>query len=381
MLRVVYDHQVFSWQRYGGVSRYIYELASHLSEMEDVDVKILAFIYVNEYIKKSQPGLVTGFPVPFIASGQFHKNLARLNNAISQVWLNTKEPDIVHKTYYNQSYIPKKAKVVVTVYDMIHEKLSQFFEHKDIFNKLDQTTQLKMKSVQQADGIICISENTKKDLIEILEVEPNKISVIYLGFSPNEWPKIENSVAIAYQPFIFYVGERGGYKNFEGCLQAYASSSQLKDNFNLLCFGGGKFTQQELDLIDTLALSKNKIFQVSGDDAALADYYRHASVFIYPSLYEGFGIPLLEAMSLQCPIACSNTSSMPEVVGEAAQLFDPSQPESIAEALEKILFCSEISENLIELGRQRIKQFSWEACAEQTKQLYLSLIGADINLI
>jgi len=374
MLRVVYDYQVFSWQRYGGVSRYIYELASHLSEMEDIDVKILAFIYVNEYIKKCQPGLVTGFPVPFIASGQFHKNLARLNNAISQVWLNTKEPDIVHQTYYNQSYIPKNAKVVVTVYDMIHEKLSQFFEHKDIFNKQDKTTQFKRKSVNEADGIICISENTKKDLIEILEVDPNKISVIYLGFSPNKWPKIEKFVSIAYQPFIFYVGERGGYKNFEACLQAYASSSQLKDNFNLVCFGGGKFSQQELDLIDTLTLSKNKIFQVSGDDAALADYYRHASVFIYPSHYEGFGIPLLEAMSLQCPIACSNTSSMPEVVGEAAELFDPNEPENIAEALENILFSTEKTKKLVQLGAERIKLFSWENCAEQTKQVYLSLL-------
>jgi glycosyltransferase involved in cell wall biosynthesis len=95
---------------------------------------------------------------------------------------------------------------------------------------------------------------------------------------------------------------------------------------------------------------------------------------VYPSLYEGFGIPLLEAMGVQCPVVCSNTSSLLEVAGDAAELFNPYEPESIANAMENVLFCTEKRQTLIQRGTNRVKQFSWETCAEQTKELYLSLV-------
>lgn len=374
MAKVVYDHQVFAWQKYGGISRYIYELATELDKSEELDVKILAIAYVNEYLKKCNPNLVSGFPVPYVPSKQLLNLLAKFNNEISNLLLKNNPPDIIHATYYYPDSLKlENYPIVVTVHDMTHEKLSQFFNHKDIFNIQDDTSIAKQECVKKAVHIICVSENTKNDLIEILDVEPSKISVIYHGYSltGREHPQFEVDIP---EPYIFYVGDRGGYKNFQRLLQAYASSSQLRNNCCLVCFGGGVISADERRQINGLRLPESKVLQVSGNDVALANFYRNASVFVYPSLYEGFGIPLLEAMALQCPVACSNTSSMPEVVGDAAELFNPYEPESIAEALEKILFSTTRADQLVKLGTERIKHFSWEICAEQTKQVYLSLL-------
>lgn len=374
MIKIVYDHQIFWWQRYGGISRYIYEVATRIAEMEDFDVKIEALAYVNEYLKQCKPGLVVGFPVPKSSRLQIQKMVGRFNDNLAKIRLKSNPPDLVHETYYHQKKLsPKKTKVVVTVHDMIHEKFSQFLT-KDIFQKLDQTAQEKKESVKRAERIICVSENTKKDLLELLDVEPSKISVIYHGpsLTLTETYQTESKKS---PPYILYVGDRiSKYKNFQGLLQAYGNSSQLKNNFNLVLFGGGSLSREEITLIQKLGLPEGKVLQVAGDDTVLAKLYRAASVFVYPSLYEGFGIPLLEAMSLNCPIACSNTSSLPEVAGNAAEFFDPEQPESIAAALEKVLFSKEKAETLVKLGAERIKNFSWEACAEQTRQVYLSLL-------
>ncbi|NES07420.1 MAG: glycosyltransferase family 4 protein, partial [Okeania sp. SIO2F4] len=152
-----------------------------------------------------------------------------------------------------------------------------------------------------------------------------------------------------------------------------------KKNFNLVCFGGGYLSKAELKLIQELGLSPEKIFQVSGNDTTLANFDRSASIFVYPSLYEGFGIPLLEAMSLDCPIACSNTSSLPEVVDNAAEFFDPEQPESMTNAMENVLFSSDKSTELVKQAREQLKNFSWEKATKETKKVYLSLTLNQIN--
>ncbi len=363
MLKIVYDHQIFWCQKYGGISRYIYELATHLFDSDACDVKILALAYVNEYLKKLKPGLVVGFPVPIIPkTGRVIKTF---NSELSKILLKSNPPDILHNTfYYPEKLAPKGTRVVTTVHDMTDEK----------FYPENPMCQRKSESVRQADHIICVSENTKKDLIEILDVAPNKVSVVYHGYSfkveQNYQPDVKN-----YHPYILYIGDRKGYyKNFQRLLQAYASSSQLRNCFNLVCFGDGKFSHNELSLINKLGIPEDKIVQVSGDDIALSNIYRGASVFVYPSLYEGFGIPLLEAMSLRCPVACSNTSSMPEVAGNAAEFFDPYETESIADAIEKVLYSPERAQNLVTLGLERIKRFSWKVCAEQTRLVYSALL-------
>jgi glycosyltransferase involved in cell wall biosynthesis len=374
MIKIAYNHQVFSWQRYGGISRYVYELATHLSRQADLEVKVLAMAYINEYLKQCPSDVVVGKKIPYIPSRQFQKMTERFNNAFSKLWQQKNLPDIVHHTFYStESFAHPKAKVVVTVHDMIHEKFSQFFQDKDIFNRLDDTSQIKKRSVEQADVIICVSENTKKDLIEFFNVDENKIKVVYHGFSNLEGNPQTVQMNLP-KPYILYVGDRGRYKNFESFIKAYGNSQQLKQNFQVVCFGGGAFSQEEQSLMMSLGLNDKKVLQLSGDDGILASCYRQAAVFVYPSLYEGFGIPLLEAMSLQCPVVCSQISSIPEVAGDAAEYFDPNDLENIAEVLEKVLFSEQHSAKLMQLGQERIQQFSWEKCAQKTKEVYLSLM-------
>jgi glycosyltransferase involved in cell wall biosynthesis len=365
MIKLIYDYQIFGWQKYGGISRYIYEIANQIFDLEDFDVKILAMAYVNEYLKQSRSGFVIGLPVPKIPkTGNLIKHFSR---EISKIWLGNNPPDIIHETYYqSQQLAPKSTKVVITVHDMLHEKFSQFFPNSSLPEE-------KAKAVQRADHIICVSENTKKDLMEILNVEPSKVSVVYHGisFEPN---KNESLSPKNTEPYIFYIGDRGGHKNFQCLLQAYINSSQIKNNFKLLCFGGPPFSDEEINLFNTLGLSEDRILRVSGNDSALSGFYKGASVFVYPSLYEGFGIPLLEAMAFGCPVVCSNTSSIPEVAGSAAELFDPYNWESLVQALEQVLFSDQRANTLVELGTARIKQFSWHNSARQTSLIYSSLV-------
>ncbi|MCL2931059.1 MAG: glycosyltransferase family 4 protein [Trichodesmium sp. MAG_R03] len=374
MPTIVYDHQIFWRQRYGGISRYIYEVATKISESEDdFQVKILALAYVNKYLKECPKKLIIGLPVPRFPGIQIQKIIGKINDKFAKSWFQNNTPDIVHETYYHSDRLaPKKSKIVVTVHDMIHEKLSQFVR-REMFG-MDRTSQIKKQAVTRADQIICVSENTKKDLIEILDINPEKVNVVYHGPSLKLTTNSQNNLA-EFKPYILYVGERiSGHKNFRLFLQAYANSTQLKNNFNLVCFGGGSLSKTELKLIQELGLSPEKIFQISGNDTTLVNFYRSASIFVYPSLYEGFGIPLLEAMALDCPIACSNTSSLPEVVGNAAEFFNPQQPDSMTNAIENVLFSSDKSTELVKLAREQVKKFSWEKTAKETKEVYLSLL-------
>ncbi len=245
---------------------------------------------------------------------------------------------------------------------MIHEL---YYEQ---FPKSDKTIEHKKLALKRADHIICISRNTQKDLIKIQNIDINKTSVVHLGFSFKT--EHQNFMVAGIKPYILFVGLRNGYKNFSNFVKAYSSSKLIYNNFKIVCFGGGKFDIEEMRLFEEFKISNDLIVQLSGDDIILKKYYSNASVVIYPSLYEGFGIPPLEAMACGCPVVCSNSSSLPEVVGDAAHLFDPTSIESIKYALEMTLFNNDVREKLILKGFKRIKSFSWEKCAKETYEIY-----------
>ena len=181
---------------------------------------------------------------------------------------------------------------------MIHEKYSEYLQPDD------NMSYIKLQAINRADHVICISENTRKDLIELTNIPQAKTSVVHLGFSL--WIYQRRGPKIINRPYLLFVGHRGGYKNFRRFLQAYATSKRLVQDFDVVCFGGFEFSSDELTFISSLGLTSNKVRRISGDDQVLANLYLNAAAFIYPSLYEGFGIPLLEAMSYQCPVVCSN---------------------------------------------------------------------------
>jgi glycosyltransferase involved in cell wall biosynthesis len=205
-------------------------------------------------------------------------------------------------------------------------------------------------------------------LIDFLKVDPEKITVIHLGFSlTGNKSNIEFSTR---RPYILFVGNRGGYKNFETLLQVYAQCTFLNSKYDLIAFGGGCLSSTERIRIETLGLSVDQVRDIQGGDELLAAAYKKAALFVFPSFYEGFGIPPLEAMGFRCPVACSNQSSMPEVVGDAAILFDPYSIDSMREALELILSNDALRAEYVSKGIERIRNFSWDKCAAETMAVY-----------
>lgn len=369
-MQIVYDHQIFSIQKYGGISRYYYEIASRLLNVNNYQVNILAGFYINKYLENSSKKLVQGCYFPSTSIPKSKKILDAINVQASKILLNNNPPDIVHETYYSPRTIaPNKCKIIITVYDMIHEKFANSMPklRKDLHV-------IKSNAIKRADRIICISESTKKDLVDIVDIDPNKVSTIYLGYSLQTNANVETQAKITH-PYILYVGERTQeYKNFKRLLYAYASSKEIRKNFSIVCCGSKSFSKTEIAIMNQLGIDENKITHITGDDNVLANLYTYASAFIYPSLYEGFGIPPLEAMSFGCPVVCSNVSSIPEVVADAGEYFNPYEVDSIVDALKKVLFCTERSQELITRGKERLKYFSWDKCAYQHSLVYKSLI-------
>lgn len=368
-MNIAYDFQIFSRQQYGGISRYFCELAENLSCISKHHIEVFAPFHFNEYLPslskvshkgiklKRFPFILGPFTVLKINTGLAHISLRGRNNL-----------DILHETYYSQSnFKPASAKRVVTIHDMTHEIFA------DTYFKGSEVPYLKALAIQRADHVICVSKNSQLDVLDRLSVPEEKTSVIHLGYSLTT-PKSINMPVLTEKPYILYVGQRDEYKNFIKLLHAFGCTKALRDNFSLVCFGGGPFSSHEQKMINKLALSKNDIVQISGTDHFLCGVYGNAKVFVHPSLYEGFGIPLLEAMSLGCPVACSNTSCFPEIVDDAAEFFDPNEEDEISTAIQQIVFHPDRTSFLTKKGYERIKHFSWKQCAQQTLNIYEDLL-------
>lgn len=367
MMRIAFDYQAFFIQEYGGISRYYSKLSRALNALEGVEARIFAPLHINAYLTELPAALVSGVDVR--AWPRRKKMFRYFNEVISRTQIRHYRPNIVHETYYSQkSVAPKGVPLVVSVYDMIHEKFS------DSFARTDRTSGLKKQAVQRADHVICISQSTKNDLIKFFDVPETKISVVYIGFedfSASATSAAGDSEAVSVgRPYFLYVGQRSGYKNFEAFVRAFASSTRLTQNFSIVCFGGGAFSEEEKGLFAVLGLSESQVMQAGGGDDVLASFYRSAFAFVYPSLYEGFGIPPLEAMSLGCPVICGRSSSVPEVVGDAAEYFAPGSVDSIREGLEVLADSPSRRNELVQLGNERYKLFTWPRCAKETFAVY-----------
>lgn len=360
-MKIAIDPQIFSIQAYGGISRYFINLSREL-RASGLNVRTFAPLHRNEYLAKVDDGSVSGRywgPYPPRTTRPF----LLVNQALAARRIAQWKPDIVHESYYSRiRWTSSKSRSVVTVYDMIHELYPQYF------SRWDSTVVAKKKAVMRADHVLCISESTRNDLLNLYGIEGRKVSVTHLGY--DVFLKLPENGQIVGHPYILYVGQRGRYKNFERFVRAFASSDRLIRDFSLVAFGGGAFSKEEKDFFVALKLKSENCHQISGGDELLGQLYRNAACFVYPSLYEGFGLPPLEAMSVDCPVVSSNTSSMPEVIGDAAEFFDPVSVESILMALEKVVYSPSRSQDLIDRGRRRVKLFTWKKCAEKTIEAY-----------
>jgi glycosyltransferase involved in cell wall biosynthesis len=364
-MRLWYDHQIFAVQKYGGVSRYFVELASRIHQYPGTKLNIVAPLYMSKLLAAQSNILpVLGFPFTYDIKG-VEVIMRNLDPSVFRMLSELYRPDIVHETYYSRTRTSTaSAKIVITVHDMIQELLP---EYRPV---VERTRNIRTKAFERADHLICVSESTRADLMRLYEVDAGKVSVIHLASS---LLAPADSVAHAGEPFFLYVGSRWGYKNFPGLLAGFAES-QLFKTHKLVCFGGGQLTEHEHERIKQLRIPDDRFYFVAGDDAALSRYYASAEALVYPSLYEGFGIPLLEAMGCGCPVICSNSSSIPEVAGEAALYFDPEDAQSISAAMLRVVQSSDERRQMISKGKDRVKRFSWDMCAQQTYAVYEKIL-------
>jgi glycosyltransferase involved in cell wall biosynthesis len=367
-VRIAFDYQTFFWQSYGGISRYVVRLAEQLAASEQ-KVGIFAPLHRSYYLKDLPSGIVHGYGLKSYPpkSGRV---IQSVNHQFSSRLIERWKPQVVHETYYSQKSVACGfCPTVVTVYDMIHER------YRDNFVPHDNSSQLKRIAIERADHVICISESTRRDMLELFGTNEKKVSVVYLGFDRfSEDKQSLQTFAAASRPYLLYVGNREEYKNFSGFISAVASSKKLIKDFDIVAFGGGKFTASELAFLSESGIPPGHVMQISGDDSVLGQLYRQASAFVYPSLYEGFGLPPLEAMAHNCPVISSKTSSMPEVIGDAGEFFDPNYIDDIAAAIERVLYSPERISDLVERGQNRLNYFSWKQCTKETLDIYHTLV-------
>lgn len=353
-MRVLFDNQIFSWQKFGGISRYIVELMSNLENI--VSCKLPKTFSDNVYLKNK------------IILPQFkgkNRIYTAFNRASSIVSLSG-DFDILHPTYYNPYFLKHLTHpYVITVHDMIHERFSEQFIN-------DNTTSEKKQTILNAEKIIAISEHTKNDIIDIYGINPEKIDVVYHGVT-----LVEQSIPKYKIPkdFILFTGQRNGYKNFKNLCIAFSKLVASFPNLKLVCTGS-QFSPEELLLLTKIGI-KDKVIHIFASESELAYLYKNALCFVYPSIYEGFGIPILEAYGYKCPLCLSKTSCFPEIASNGGSYFDPLDPDSIALSIERAIVDDSYRKFLIHNGQKRLENFSWRKMANETLLTYKRALGIE----
>lgn len=366
-MKIAFTDYAFTMQNYGGISRYFERLAYYLNSLNQ-EVKIFGGVYRNGYISSLPEGIVKGLKIyryPPKTTRLFHF----LNTKITQSQIEYWQPHIIHETYYTKQYSVKaRAMRITTAYDMIHEIFPNNFKD------AQQTTFVKKETFNRADRILSISQSTKNDLINLFGIEEEKIAVVPLGIDLDKFKnRISNNLELP-EDYILFVGSRSGYKNFKGLIKACSRSKAIKNKIKIIAFGGGSFEEDEIKMIKEYGFKEGFISQMNGNDDKLISLYQNALCFVYPSKYEGFGLPPLEAMASKCPVVSSNTSSMPEVINNAASFFNPNNIDEMCFAIESVLFDESLKRKLIDLGSINISKFSWHKCAENTLNEYRKVL-------
>ena len=367
-MKILFDHQAFSYQDFGGVSRFYFELTSRLKAYDSVEVDISLKYSNNGYISDWEYRQHRCFFPGWNFRG---KNAAKLwiNRQHSEKLLLKSDFDIFHPTYYDTYFLKNLAKkpFVLTVYDMIYENFASEYHIQDPF------APNKKQLIEKAAKIVAISENTKKDIVKYYGIKESSVSVVYLGNSVVPGCGDHPCAIQLPQMYALYVGTRTNYKNFPIVVSSMRSIIHSYKSFSLVCAGGPSFSSEEKALFQEFGMEKNVFHIPVSNDLDLAYLYENAIVFVFPSLYEGFGIPILEAFNCSCPVVLSRSSCFPEIAGDAAWYFDPNNEEELSSALKSLLENETIRKDLIRRGLERKGLFSWDRCAEDYANLYSCL--------
>lgn len=378
-MRILYDHQIFQGQCVGGISNSFINLIKNFPS--SVEIKIAIKDSDNVHLKES--GLVKLHPFSseqnFISSRYFYgkgylfrflSNLypsidsRKVNKQYSIDLLKRGQFDVFHPTFFRDYFIPylNGRPFVLTVHDMIPEK----FDINDALQRVN-----KKILTEKASHIIAVSKKTKEDLIDMLHVPESKITVIYHGISDNLPIK---EVFVDAEQYILFVGQRGGYKNFIPMVEALVPVLKRHQALKILCTGSD-FAKSECIFFKRYGI-ENQMIHVRPSDAELRYLYTKALCFVFPSLYEGFGIPILEAWAGGCPVLLNRKSCFPEIAQDAAVYFTLDENYSdLAETMETFLSMTKNDKQLLlERQNKRLIEFSWKKSAEQLLEVYKKII-------
>lgn len=384
-MKILYDHQAFTMQYYGGVSKCFCELISNLPtdvvstigieesnnihlqtsglcpNLNPVTMDFNCFVKQHRFRGRGRLYLWANRMIPFL------KTTEHINKKRSIQLLKEGDFDVFHPTFFDDYFLKylNGKPFVLTIHDMMPELFPEYF------GKNDMQILAKRKLVNKASAIIAVSEQTKKDVIDILNVPEEKIHVIYHGGPDIETVNITSPYTF---PYFLYIGQRGQYKNFEQLLKDFSAFKVMKNEYKLICTGP-QFSESEKELLLRYKLM-GCVQHENATDEYLKILYANAEAFIYPSLYEGFGIPILEAYAYGCPVILNNKSCFPEIAGDAAIYFDSNGCDSnLAEILMSFYAMSDSErQTLIQKGYQRLALFSWQKSAYKLSKLYKSIL-------
>ena len=367
-MRILYDGDIYTLQPAGGITRYFESLISRLPA--DFEVSILVGDSINSQYPPHPNRKILEYNGFHQTPAQHHlgRYYSSFRNRLRRATLARKSFDVCHPTYYTRvSREGYRCPVVITVWDMIHELFSAELDPNGGF------AEQKRKAIEAAQKVICISENTRTDLLERYSIPESKVVVTHLA-SELDRSLADGSEVVPSRPYFLYVGKRDGYKNFDGLLEAFAKLVSQRPGL-ALCIVGGPLDDSENKRLAGLGLSDHIEYYGYPSDNHLAKLYRCSVALVYPSLYEGFGLPPLEAMACGSVAVVCRTSSIPEVVGDAGVYFDPKSPNELTDIMDSLSRDETMRESLVLKGREQAKKFTWERTVAQTVDAYRAAGG------
>lgn len=359
MKEVLIDNQVFDNQKFGGISRYFNELGLGNEAIQKMEVFVSENSNKNQIQKRIQRKLMR------VIFNQSQIKIGKNDFYISQI--KNLQYDIFHPTYYDNYFLAHlKKPFVLTVHDMIHEKYAEYFG-----NSFDSIN--KRRLCEKAAKIIAVSHSTKRDLIDIFNILEEKIEVIYHATNYDSIGAVMPDMDFQGMRYLLFTGNRSIYKNFFTFLIAVTPILKQYKDLQLICTGPAFNSLEKRWIIDLEIEDKVKSFFCESDNE-LVYLYKNAECFVFPSLYEGFGFPILEAFACNCPLVSSTGGSLKEIAGDAAIYFDAKNIKEMRQSIQNVLTDFSLKKELVEAGKIRLRDFSWEKCRTETNLLYSKVV-------
>lgn len=353
-MKVLFDHQIFNYV-FGGAAKYFVMLLSHLPRE---CWECTAIASSSEYIKRK--ALMKYLPYEFRGQTVL---MEYLNRPYTNCIMRQGQFDVFHQTNFG-TYCLKSLgnKPMVTTYH--DSNLSTIDPHPEIVER-------QRISLERADAVICVSNHTKNDMLRLFHLDEQKVKVIYHGIERPDMSVLAEQ-RVVKDDYILYVGRRSAYKNFRKFIEVFSELHLKYPKIKVVCTSN-VFSKEEQMRFKELGI-EDCMIHVAADETTMLRLYCDALFFAFPSFYEGFGMPILEAWSCGCPVVLSDASCFPEIAGSGGLFFKPESKEDMLRQFDAVLSDSCLRKKLVLNGYERMKRFSWEKCAEEHIQLYRTLL-------